>query len=785
MRSLNRKLLRDVWHLRGQVLAIALVMASGIGLLVMGLTALEALQETARAYYERHRFAQVFAHVERAPLQVAARIAALPGVQTVETRIVRNAVVDISGFNEPVTAQLVSIPTSAPQRLNLLALRAGRLPDAAGEAVLSEPFATAHHLQLGATVRATLNNKWRQLRVVGIALSPEYVYAIGPGTLMPDDLRFGVMWLGEREMQAAFDLTDAFNDVSLTLLRGVDPGAVIERLDALLAPYGSIGGYARADQLSNWFLMNEIEQLKTMSRTLPVIFLLVAAFLTNMVLARLIAVERAEIGLLKAFGYSDREVFWHYCKFVALLSALGVLLGWIAGYFLGWYETRIYAEFYHFPFLLFHPSVAPFLLAAGAGFGAALIGALRSVRIAATLPPAQAMQAPMPPAFHRTRLGRSRYWAKLEHATRIVLRQIARWPMRSLTTCLGIAMSVAVLVISLQWLDAIDQMVNLTFREAQTQDLTVSFATPRSAQAATELGRLPGVLAVEPMRMVSAKLKSRWRQEREALQGLPMTQQLYRVYDAAGRPVTLPEDGLVISTMLADLLQVKPGDHISVEILEGRRGEYQLPIAATFETYIGSPAYLNIDALARLLQQRRTASSVHLRVDANRMQTLLQTIKQMPGISGITIKAAAIRTFDETMAQTILIFVSFFIVFSCALSIGVTYNAARIALSERGRELATLRVLGFTRMEISYLLLAEIALLTLLALPLGCVIGRQLAQLIIQTMETELFRIPLVIDPSTYGWSITVVLLATTLSALVVRTRIDRLDLIAVLKTRE
>jgi putative ABC transport system permease protein len=304
-------------------------------------------------------------------------------------------------------------------------------------------------------------------------------------------------------------------------------------------------------------------------------------------------------------------------------------------------------------------------------------------------------------------------------------------------------------------------------------------------QAATELQRLPGVLAVEPMRMVSARLKSRWHQQREALQGLPTTQHLYRVYDASGKAITLPQEGLVISTMLAGLLQVKPGDHLQVEVLEGRRGEYQLPIAATFETYLGSPAYLNIDALARLLQQRTTVSSVHLRVDASLTALLLQRLKQMPGISGITVKAAAIRTFDATMAQTILIFVSFFIVFSCALSIGVTYNAARIALSERGRELATLRVLGFTRLEISYLLLAEIALLTLLALPLGCVIGRVLGQFIVQSMSSELFRVPMVIDPATYAWSITVVLLATALSALVVRRRIDRLDLIAVLKTRE
>lgn len=787
IRALHRKLLRDLWHLRGQVLAIALVMASGIGVLVMALTTVESLEETARAYYERYRFADVFARVERAPEHLAAQLREIPGVQAVETRVVRTAVLDIEGFEEPVVGQLVSVPEREEPRLNRLALRQGRYPHpgAPDEAILSEPFAEAHGLQPGDRVRAILNGRWRVLSVVGIALSPEYVYAIGPGALMPDDRRFGVLWMGREALQAAFDLDGAFNDVSLALLRGTDPEYVVDRVDRLLERYGGVGAYARADQLSNWFLMNEIVQLRTLSTILPTIFLAVAAFLTHMVLGRLIAVERSEIGLLKAFGYSNRDIAFHYARFVLGIGAVGVVLGWIVGYWLGLYDTRMYAEFYHFPFLLFRPGPAPFLIAAIVSLGAALVGALGAVRTAAALPPAEAMRPPAPPLFRKTALSRLGFVQRLDQPTRILLRQLIRWPGRSFITAAGISMSVAVLVTSMQWLDAINHMVNVYFLEAQAQDVSIGFAEPRSSEVARDLGRLPGVQTTEPMRSVPAKLRNGWREQREAVQGLPARQELYRVYDAAGRALELPPEGLVISTMLAKLLDVREGDHVTVEVLEGRRPVVDVPVAGTFETYIGSPAYMDIRAVNRLMRERPSVTAVHLRVDPAARADLFSELKSLPRVSAVTVKESAVQTFRDTMAETIMIFVSFFIAFSCALAFGVTYNAARISLSERGRELATLRVLGFTRAEISYILLGEIALLTLVAMPLGCVAGFALASLIVQAFETELYRVPLVVLASTYAWSMVIGLAATAVSALLVRRRVDRLDLIAVLKTRE
>ena len=787
MKALHRKLLRDLWRLRGQVFAIALVMASGIGVLVMSLTTVESLEETAIAYYERYDFAQVFAHVERAPEHLRDRLREIPGVRTVETRVVRTAVLDIEGFEEPVIGRLVSVPERHEPQLNRLALRQGRYPrlGAPDEAVLTEPFAQAHGLEVGDKLRAIINSRWRVLTVVGIALSPEYVYAIGPGALMPDDQRFGVLWMGHEALQAAYDLDGAFNDVSLALLRGTDPESVVDRVDRLLAGYGGVGAYARADQISNWFLMSEIAQHRTLSTILPTVFLAVAAFLTHMVMGRLIAVERAEIGLLKAFGYRNRDIALHYTRFVLGIGLVGVLLGWFVGYWLGLYHTRLYAEFYHFPFLHFRPGAKSFLLAGFVSLASALIGALGAVREAAALPPAEAMRPPAPPMFRRTALSRLGFIQRLDQPTRILLRQIARWPGRSFITAAGIAMSVAVLVTSMQWIDAINRMVDVYFLDAQAQDISIGFGEPRSSEVERDIARLPGVLTTEPMRAVAAKMRAGSREEREAVQGLPANQELYRVYDAQGREVRLPPEGLVISTMLAKLLDVGIGDRITVEVLEGRRPVFEVPVVSTFETYIGSPAYMDIRALDRLMRERPSVTAVHVRVDDAHRAQLFRELKNLPRVTSVTVKDAAVQTFHETMAKTITIFISFFIVFSCALAFGVTYNAARISLSERGRELATLRVLGFTRAEISYILLGEVALLTFVALPLGCLSGYLLASLIVHAFETELYRVPMVVLASTYGWAIVIGVAATAVSALLVRRRVDHLDLIAVLKTRE
>ena len=787
VRALNRKLVRDLLRLRGQVIAIAMVVASGIAVLVMSLSALEALQETAEAYYERYRFAHVFAGLKRAPDRLAGRISDIPGVQSVATRIVNFATLDIRGFDEPVIGRLVSIPEKGQPLMNRLALRAGRLvkPGRPFEAVLSEPFAEAHGLAPGDRIKAIMNGRKRTLHVVGIALSPEFVYALAPAALMPDDKRYGVLWMARKTLAAAYDLDGAFNDVSLSLLRGTSAEPVIDRLDNLLARYGGVGAIARSDQISHWFLMDQIEQLETVASILPVIFLAVAAFLTNMVLARLITTERGEIGLMKAFGYSNLDVAWHYAKMVIVITAIDIVLGSVAGAWLGRVNTEIYAEFYRFPLLLFQPNPSVFVIGAVVSLIAALTGTVGAVRRAATLPPAQAMLPPSPALYRRGWMGGTAMARWLDEPTRIILRQIIRWPLRSLLTSMGISLSVGVLIMAMQWTDSIDHIIEVFFFDAQRQDVTVGLVEARSSVVIHEFGRMPGVLAAEPMRIVSADFSAGARRHRGSLTGIPDEAVLQPIYDANGFVVPIPADGLVLATKLAEKLGVGVGDSVLVEIREDRRPVRRIPVVGLFETYIGVPAYVNLDILNRMLRVRPTAGYVNLLVDARKQSLLFSELKDLPEISSVMLRQAAVDAFEETLGETLLIYVSFFVVFAGTLVFGVVYNSARISLSERGRELATLRVLGFSKLEITYILLGEVTLLIVIGLPLGCLAGAGLAWVMTSAFETELYRVPLVIEATTFGSAVMMAIAAALASAELVRRRLNRLDLLAVLKTRE
>jgi len=787
MRVLDRKLHRDLRRIWLQALAIALVIGCGVAMYVMSLGTLRSLEESRTAYYERYRFAEVFASVKRAPEWLARKIAAIPGVARVETRIVSTVMIDVPGMAEPARGLLISVPERHAPDLNALHMRVGRYiePDHPDEVVLNEAFAQAHGLLPGDHFHAVINGRKRLLNVVGVALSPEYIYSLGPGAIMPDDRRFGVMWLGRDTLAAAYDLEDAFNAVSLTLMHGAIEEQVIDDLDRLLEPYGGVGAYGRKDQTSHWYISNEMVQLRSMGTVAPLIFLGVAAFLLNIVVSRLIATEREQIGLLKAFGYSGRAVAWHYAKLVLSVVSVGVLLGFAGGGWLGRGLTEIYTEFFRFPILYFRVDPGTFAIAALISYGAGLVGTLGAVRRAAKLPPAVAMQPAPPPVYRKTLLERLGLDTYLAQATRMILRHLMRRPVRAGLTTLGIAMSAAILISSMFMMDSIELIIDVQFNRLQRQDVTVSLVEAKPARIVQELERIPGVMRAEPVRAVPVRIRSGHISRRTALIGLAAGNDLGRVLDRDLHPVSMPPSGLVLSAKLADVLGVGRGDRLRVEAMEGRRPVGEIPVSAVVQEYIGTSAYMDISALNRFMQDPAMVSLAYLQIDSRFENELYKELKDMPAVAGVTVEAAAVESFRKTLAENLLLMTTFNVMFAGMIAFGVVYNSARISLSERGRELASLRVLGFTKAEVSSILLGEFALLTVAALAPGFLIGYGLAWSMSLSFETELFRIPLVVSRETYGFSALVVGVSAAISALIVRRRIDRLDLVAVLKTRE
>lgn len=787
MRVIDRKLVRDVQRLWPQALAIALVVASGVATLILAIGAYRSLEETREAYYERHRFADVFATVTRAPFSLKERILRIPGVAAAETRIEKLVLLDVQGMAEPATAVALSLPDYHKPTVNRIYLRAGREPEpeAVDQVTVNEPFAKAHGLHVGDNVRAILNGHKRTLRIVGIALSPEYVYALGPGDIMPDDRRFAVLWMSEKALAAIFDLDGAFSSVALKVVHGANQQDVIDALDDLLARYGGTGAIARKDQQSHAFLDAELEQLRAFGRILPPIFLFVSAFLINMILSRQIALEREQIGLLKALGYRSGSIVGHYVKFVLIIVGAGVVLGLLAGTWLGRGLTQLYGEFYHFPFLIFSRDPDIYVIATLVSVAAGLIGAVNSVRSVLSLAPAVAMRPPAPPRYRRSfaeRLLISRFSSQL---TLMALRHLLRWPVRAGLTALGVGLATALLITALFTVDAVEYMIDIAYFQTDRQDASLNLTERKGIGALDNVAHLPGVLRAEPYRVVPAKLRNGHLERKVAIYGKPRDMELSRVLDADLNAVSLPATGLMVNGRVAELLGVGRGDTVEVEILEGRRQKTEVVVSDLIESYFGLGAYMNIEALNRLLGEGPEVSGAHLSYDRAREPELFSAIKKTPAIGSITLQRVSLQRFRETLAENITIMVTVYVTLAVIVAFGVVYNSMRIQLSENARELASLRVLGFTRGEVSSVLFLELALIVLFAIPLGWLVGYGMAWSTVQAFATDIYRVPFIIERATFAKAALVILAAATASAIIVRRRINRLDLIAVLKSRE
>jgi putative ABC transport system permease protein len=786
VKALDRKLLRDLWSLKTQVVSIALVIACGIAGFIGSLSTYSSLVWSRAHYYDTARFAHVFATAKRAPGSLTQKIRALPGVAEVETRVVRDAQLSIPGVVPPMIARLIGLDFARPPGMNRLTLKSGRwpAPGARHEVVVNQRFLEARSLELGAQLHVLLNGKLERLALVGTVLSPEYIYATRGGG-MPDDEWFAVLWTDARALAAAFNMEGAFNSVLLRLQRGASTPASVEALDALLEPYGGFGAVGREDQVSDKILTQEISQQKVFGTVLPAIFLAVAAFILNVVLHRQVNAQRGEIAALKALGYEDRAIAWHYLRFASVIVLLGVALGVWLGHWMGNAMTGLYTDFFHFPEFHYRLELWLVLSGAGAALLAAFGGALAAIRSVVRLRAAEALRAPAPAHFRPLLLERLGYARALTPAQRMILRNLERKPLRAAITVAGIAGSVAILIAGTFWKDAIDWFMDVQFNQVQRAQVNIGFAEPVPREALWALARLPGVKQAEVARAIPVQLRAGHRSYRTALGGVEDGAELQRILGADQRQAHPAPGGVLLTTRLAERLGVAPGDTVFAELLEGKRVKAPLRVTGTVREMAGMNAWMRLDDLNRLAREGPVASSAGLLVDRASEGVLLERLKQMPAAAVVIVNRTLVDTFRETSAKNVLFFTAILSAFAATIAVGVVYNSARIQLAERAWELASLRVLGFTRGEVSVLLLGELALEIALAIPLGFAAGYGLAALLLALMPHEMIEFPLIIAPRTYLYSGAVAAAAGVVSALIVRDRIDNLDMVGVLKTRE
>ena len=787
MKAIDRKMLRDLVAIKGQAFAIGAVMACGIAVFVMSITTLRTLTVAKDSYYAENRLAEIFIPLVRAPVSLTGRVAEIDGVAAVDDRVVEALTLDMPDLADPASGRVISLPEQPDSGLNAPYLISGRWPEAGriDEVVASEAFVEAHQLPLGARLEATLRGRSQTLTVVGVALSPEYVMQVPPGSIFPDDKRFGIFWMNRRQLAAAADMVGAFNDLNLLLARGAVEDEVIRNVDRLLEPYGGAGAYSRHNQQSARFVADELTGLRTIGKIPPLIFLGVAIFLLNISLRRILAMQREQVAALKAFGYTNLEIGIHYAKLVTVIVLAGSAAGCLLGTWMGAGMVAMYASFYRFPVIDYSPILETYLVAVAMALSTGALGVFSGVRSTVRLAPAEAMR-PEPPASYRPalleRIGIGRLFSQ---PGRMVMRELGRRPLKAMFTVLGIALSCAILIIGDFGKDSVQKLIDFQYGAAERDDARVLFVDARPMRALRELQGVEGVIRAEPFRAVAARLRNGSRSKQIGITGIADDGELYRLLDRDRQVIPVRGSGMMISTIVADRLDLQVGDELQVEILEGERAVRRVIVSGLVEDFAGTAAYMNLHALNQLLGEGSSISGAYLQVDSTREQELFAELKDRPGVIGVTLKKVMIDSFMEQMNENMLKMRGFNLFFACVISLGVVYSSARISFSERGRDLATLRVIGLTRGEVSVILLGELAALTLLAIPVGLLIGYSLCLLMAQAMSTEMYRLPFVIHPATYGLASLVVLAASAASGLIVRRKIDQLDMITALKTSE
>jgi putative ABC transport system permease protein len=763
-------------------------MACGLAMMIMTRSLILTLESTRDAYYQKYALADVFASLKRAPLAMADRVAELPGVSRVEARVAVDVTLDLPWLSEPATGHIISLPEDGSEpKLNRVFLRSGRMPqpDARREVVLGEAFALENGLRPGDSLVAVINGRRETLQICGIGLSPEFVFEARAGETLPDHRRFSVIWMNYRALAVAYNLDGAFNDIVLDLAPGTAADPIIAQMDLLLSPYGAGGAFTRKDQASAQRLDDELRVLHSLSVAYPLVFLSVAAFMVNAVLARIVRLQREQIAQMKALGYSSRQVGVHYLKFVFVIGLLGTVIGGIAGRLMGGGLVDLYTMFFRFPSLDFRMDFGALGIALLISAGTSVLGVLSVVWQAVKLPPAEAMR-PEPPADFKPsffeRIGLTRFFSP---TFRMALRNIERRPWQAVFTAAGLALATGLMVLPGAMSNSIDYLLTFQWNRQQRQDAAVFLVEPASGKGLHDLEHLPGVIRAEPIRSVPARLRYGHYQRKLSVTGIDPGSDLNRLLDEKGETITMPEEGLIMSKKLAEVIGARIGDFVQVEVMEGRRPVLSIPIRGLVTDFAGVAAYMDIRALRRLLKEGDTINGAYLAIDHARWDEFMREVKDTPRAAVVMVKRDQLESFRKTTAQSIGLIRKLYFVLAVIVAFGVVYNSARIALSERSRELATLRVVGFRLSEVRGVLLGELGILVLCALPAGLLFGKGLALLIMASFSTETVRMPIVIESSTYATAIGVVLTAAALSFALVSRMLAKLDLVGVLKARD
>lgn len=787
-----RKTGRDLWARKGPVLALALIMTVGIGCYVGMASVWRDMDGSRATYYRDQRLAEFTVDLKRAPAWTVAQVGRMPNVEEVQGRVSIGVRIDLPARVEPIAGQAISLPENHRGVLNDILLRSGTYFGGVSkkEVILNEAFARANNLGPGDRISVLLLDRLHELLVVGTAISPEFVYVLPPaGGLAPDPARYGIIYCREDFLQESCDLEGAYNQL-VGLTHDDSDTALDNTLDAIkqkLDAFGVTNTTPRRQQSSVRFLEDELTGLQTTATIMPGIFLLVAALVMNVLVSRLVAQQRTVIGTLRAIGYSRGAISRHYLGLGVVIGGIGGVAGVVFGIYVQHWSVGIYRQFYALPRI-----EAAFywdILLAGFGISVlfAVLGTLKGVRRAARLAPAEAMRPSPPESGRKVFVERiTALWERLSFRWRMILRAVFRNPFRSAVTVFASVVSAALIVSALAMVDALNYLISYEFERVSRQDVTVSLRDPKDVVSTSEVNALPGISDTQPELQVVCDLSNGPYQRRLGVTGLARGSRLHTPLDGQGNPIVVPPEGLVLTKKVSEILHAGVGATLRLRPLVGRRTEREAPVVAIVETFLGLGAYADIGYLSRLLGEERSANVILVKSFRGRAdESLLREMKERPAVVAIGERQRSLDQINETFGRNMITMIGIMVLFSGLVAFGSVLNAAMVSLSEREREVGTLRVLGYTPREVAGIFSGESYFLNVFGIALGLAAGVGLAHLMSVAYNVELYRFPTVIYPSRLVIAAILMCVFVAAAQLVVAGMIRKLPWLDVLKVKE
>ncbi|MFZ5898466.1 MAG: FtsX-like permease family protein [Bacillota bacterium] len=789
---MTKRLLRTIWNTKGHFAAITAVITIGILVYVSMTTTFHNLNRSKELLYRETGFADYYFHVIKAPQQVTKQVERIPGVVKATGRIQKDVPL-LKENGRRGTVRLIACPLPMDAEVNRIRLLSGRLfekePQGGRVEVLVDPqFAAANRLAVNDTISVVAEGRRVSLTVVGTAVGAEFVYPLqDAASLMPEPEAFGIVMLPLNQAQQVLNMPGQVNQLVLDLSPGADEEKIAAQVKSLIKPYGDLASYPRRQQLSDLVLEGELNQLRTTARTMPVIFLGIAAAIQFVMLGRMVKAQRTQIGVMKALGYNSGEIVVHYTGYALAAAAAGAVLGTALGLSLSSAFLQVYAEFFNLPRIvggIHWPAVAEGLfLSLGVGTAAGLSAS----HSAAAVAPAESMHPEPPKSGGRVFLESwALLWQRLDPSWKISLRTVLRNRLRSGVTLVGVIFAVGLLVIGLFFRDAVDYLLREHFQRQQHYDYLVRFVSPVREHELFNLSRIDGVVKVEPVFELPVRIHFQGRSREDVLLGLSPDTSLKELIGETGQRLSLPEEGMLISRKTAEKLGVKAGDRVTVETLLGfgPSRTADLKVTGVNSQLIGGASCVSLDQANSILQEQQLVSGAMLKVDPGRSKSVEEQIGGMTGVSSILSRQKELDTFNQNM-DSLLYSVGVMVTFAAVLGFAIVYNSAVISFSERKRELASLRVLGFTASEVSGLLFKESLLQTILGVALGLPFGRLMAEALVKAYSSDLFTMPVVIYPTTYFIAACGGVLFVWTAHLFAVRGVGRLDLAEVLKTKD